>query len=170
MLGLPAEPGVVGSVMLVLGAVAAAAPRTGGGPPRRGLHVLSAAVLLTLVDGVLDPGAASLGFWVWPEGGAYYGVPISNYLGWLLSSSPATALLLVLGRRRWGRVAPPPGMLDSLVVAVAFWTGVAVFYGLLFPALLGAGLFLYLIRRRARLVAARGARYKVGRQGVEARV
>ena len=155
---------------LVLGAVAAAAPRTiGADLPRHALHVLCAAVLLTLVDGVLDPGASSLGFWVWPEGGAYYGVPIGNYLGWLLSSTLAAALLLALGRRRWGRVAPPPGMLDSLVVAVAFWTGVAVFYGLLFPALLGVGLFLYLLRRRARLVAARGARYKGKSQGVEVR-
>ena len=154
---------------LVLGAVAATAPRTGTGLPRRALHVLLAAVLLTLVDGVLDPGAAALGFWVWPQGGAYYGVPITNYLGWLLSSALAAALLLALGQRRWGRAAPPPGMLDSLVVAVAFWVGVAVFSGLLFPALLGAGLLLWLLRRRARLVAAHGARYKGKSRGAEVR-
>lgn len=137
---------------LVLGAVAATAPRGGGGPA---LHVVLAAVLLTLVDGVLDPGAAALGFWVWPEGGVYYGVPLSNYFGWLLSSSLAAALLLALGRGRWGREAPPPGMLDSLLVAVAFWVGVAVFSGLPVPALLGAALFVVLLRRRARLAAAR---------------
>lgn len=148
---------------LVLGAVAATAPPSSSWrQPPRVLHVLSAAVLLTLVDGVLDPGAASLGFWVWPEGGVYYGVPLTNYLGWLLSSALAAALLLALGRRRWGRAAPPPGMLDSLLVAVAFWAGVAVFSGILFPALLGAGLFAYLLRRRARLVAAGAARYKAG--------
>ena len=147
---------------LVLGAVAATAPPRGGtGPVRRAVHVALAAVLLTLVDGVLDPGAASLGFWVWPGGGAYHGVPLSNYLGWLLSSSLAAALLLGLGRGRWGREAPPPGMLDSLLVALAFWVGVCVFSGLPFPALLGTGLFLLLLRRRARLVA---ARYKVSRR------
>src|SRR5215210_1828797 len=67
---------------LVLGAVAATAPEGKAVPRRRRvLWILSAAILLTLVDGVLDPGAASLGFWVWPEGGSYYGVPVSNYLG-----------------------------------------------------------------------------------------
>jgi bisanhydrobacterioruberin hydratase len=153
-------------VPLVLGAVAATAPPAGSwSQPRRVLHVLSAALLLALVDGVLDPGAASLGFWMWPEGGVYYGVPLTNYLGWLLSSAVAAALLLALGRRRWWRAAPPPGMLDSLLIAVAFWTGVAVFSGLLVPALLGAGLFVYLLRRRGRLVAAGAARYKAGGRG-----
>lgn len=141
-------------VPLVLGAVAATAPEEDRDSTRHGVFwVLSAAVLLTLVDGVLDPGAASLGFWVWPEGGPYYGVPVSNYLGWLFSSSLAAAILLALGRRRWGKVPPPPGLLDSTLVAVAFWVGVDLFSGLFFPAVLGAALFFYMIRRRARLAS-----------------
>jgi hypothetical protein len=36
---------------------------------------------------------------------------------------------------------------------VAFWTGVAVFSGLLLPALLGAALFAYLLHRRPQLRA-----------------
>ncbi len=138
---------------LVLGAVAATAPKPGfqRGAARVVGWVIRSAVLLALIDGVLDPGAASLGFWTWPEGGPYYGIPISNYVGWLLSGACATALILTLGRKRWGRVAPPAGMVDSAVVAVAFWVGVAVFSGLLFPAALGAALFVYLLHRRARL-------------------
>ncbi len=160
-------------VPLVLGATAATAPTVQEDEDvprrRRVLWVLYAAVLLTLVDGVLDPGAASLGFWVWPEGGPYYGVPVSNYLGWLFSSSVAAAILLVLGHRRWVSVSPPPGLLDSALVAVAFWAGVDLFSGLLFPAVLGIALFFYLLGRRTRLssvkpaVAARSeARYKHG--------
>jgi putative membrane protein len=97
------------------------------------------------MDGVLDPGAASLRFWVWPEGGAYYGVPLSNYAGWLFSGALAAALLLSVGR--W-RTAPPPGLLDSAVLALAFWTGVAAFSGLIVPAFLGAALLMYLLNRR----------------------
>jgi len=167
-------------VPLVLGATAATAPTIPDGKAmsrrRRVLWVLYAAILLTLVDGVLDPGAASLGFWVWPEGGLYYGVPVSNYLGWLFSSSVAAAILLVLGRRRWVSVSPPPGLLDSALVAVAFWVGVDLFSGLLFPAVLGIALFFYLLSRRAQLssvkpaVAARSeARYKHGEDGDERR-
>ena len=140
---------------LVLGAVAATAPRAGyqRGAMRVLAWVVRSAVLLALIDGVLDPGAASLGFWVWPEGGPYYGIPLSNYLGWLLSGAVATALILAFGRGRWGRAEPPAGMVDSAVIALGFWIGIAVFAGLVFPAVLGAVLFLYLLYRRARLRA-----------------
>jgi bisanhydrobacterioruberin hydratase len=155
---------------LVLGAVAATVPGGKAGSRRRGPSwVLSAAVLLVLVDGVLDPGAASLGFWAWPEGGPYYGVPATNYLGWLFSGVLAVTLLLVLGGTRWKNASPPPGLLDSALIAVAFWTGVAVFSGLLFPAVLGASLYLLLLGRRSQLAgmvaAANGARYKGGVNG-----
>lgn len=143
-------------VPLVLGSVGATVPAGKTDLRRRVLAAFSAAVLLTLVDGVLDPGAASLGFWVWPGGGAYYGVPLTNYLGWLFSSFLAAVLLLALGRRRWGSVSPPPGLLDSTLIALAFWTGVAVFSGLAFPAVLGATLYLVLLGRRSRLAVTPG--------------
>lgn len=138
---------------LVIGAVAAAWTRR-----NRMLYVLGAALLLTLMDGVLDPGAATLGFWVWPEGGPYYGVPLSNYAGWLLSGALAAVVLLAAGR--WGS-PPRPGLLDSAVIAVAFWTGVAAFSLLLIPALLGIALFAALVLRRKQLSGAGG--YKLGR-------
>ena len=110
--------------------------------------ILRCVLLLVLMDGVLDPGAVALGLWVWPEGGAYYGVPLTNYAGWLLSSALAAALLLALGL--W-RTAPLPGLIDSAILALAFWTGVGVFSGLIVPALLGAALLAYLLHRRSRL-------------------
>ena len=132
---------------LVIGAVAASW-NSGSGPNHRFSLIFRSALLLTLMDGVLDPGAASLGFWIWPHGGLYYGVPPSNYAGWLLSGALAAALLLTAGR--W-RMAPLPGLLDSAILAVAFWTGVAVFSGLVVAALLGAALLVYLLHRRSRL-------------------
>jgi bisanhydrobacterioruberin hydratase len=132
---------------LVIGAVAAA-----WGSRSRLLHIIQATLLLVWMDAVLDPGAASLGFWVWPEGGPYYGVPPSNYAGWLLSGAAATALLLATGR--WSE-APRAALLDSATIAASFWTGVAVFSGLTIPVLLGAALLAYLLLRRAHLYAQR---------------
>jgi putative membrane protein len=132
---------------LVVGAVAAA---WGGGS--RLLHVAYAALLLVWMDAVLDPGATSLGFWVWPGGGAYYSVPPSNFAGWLLSGTLATALLLTTGR--WSKT-PMPALLDSAAISTAFWTAVAAFSGLIVPALLGAVLFAYLLTRRAHLRVAK---------------
>lgn len=128
---------------LVIGAVAVS---SGKSPV---IRALSAALLLCLVDGVLDPGAAALGFWIWPEGGLYYGVPLSNYAGWLLSGTLAAALLLTTGGGRRG--ARPPGLLDGLIIATAFWTGVAVFSGLILPFILGTVLFAHFMRRRSTL-------------------
>jgi bisanhydrobacterioruberin hydratase len=142
----------VSYVPLVLGAVAAARPAH----PRPAVWILASALLLVAVDAVLDPGAASLGFWIWPEGGVYYGVPLSNFLGWMLSSVLAAALLLAVARP--GEDPPPPGLLDGAVLAVAFWTGVAVFSGLALPALLGAALLAHFLRRRARLSESRRSR------------
>jgi bisanhydrobacterioruberin hydratase len=130
---------------LVVGAVAAA---WGTRPPL--LHIIYAILLLVWMDAVLDPGAAALGFWVWPQGGVYYGVPLSNYAGWLLSGALATALLLAAGR--WSE-PPRPALLDSATIATSFWTGVAVLTGMVAPALLGASLFAYLLGRRSHLRA-----------------
>ena len=137
---------------LVLGAVGATEPRgRGGRGDGRVGWALRAAALLVAVDAVLDPGAARLGFWVWEHGGPYYGVPLSNFAGWLLSSSLAAALLLLAAP--WRSTRPVPGLLDSAIIALAFWTSVALFSGLLVPLLLGCGLLAYLLRRR-RLLAA----------------
>lgn len=143
---------------LVIGAVAAA-----WGAGGRFLHVIVAAVLLTLVDGVLDPGAVALGFWVWTVDGVYYGVPPGNYLGWLLSGALAAGVALLVG----GWEYPPlPALLDSAILAVSFWTGVAVFASFTVPAVLGIVLFLYLLQRRSRfsggkLAVSSGTGYKV---------
>lgn len=132
---------------LVIGAVAACAPARLPVDWRRAVAWAAlSALALTLLDGVLDPGAAALGFWVWPDGGVYYGVPASNYAGWVLSGALACGLLVALGR--WSG-PPPGGMLDSALLALAFWSGVAVFEALWTAALLGAALYAALLARRA---------------------
>lgn len=136
----------VSYVPLVIGAVAAV-------PLQRPVpRALASAVLLTVTDAALDPGAVFLGFWAYADGGLYYGVPASNFAGWLLSGTISAALLLAFGRG-W-RGAPPPGLLDGLIIAAAFWSGVAVFSGLVLPALIGAILFAYLLQRRRFLTGA----------------
>ena len=132
---------------LVVGAVAAA-----WGTRLRVLHILYATLLLVWIDAIIDPGAASLVFWVWPEGGVYYGVPLSNYAGWLLSGALATTLLLAAGR--WSET-PRPALLDSATLATSFWTGVAILSQMPVPALLGAPLLAYLLLRRSHLRAAK---------------
>jgi uncharacterized membrane protein len=47
---------------------------------------LIAALVMTAWDAVMDPPMAASGNWVWEQGGAYFGVPLQNYLGWLVTT------------------------------------------------------------------------------------
>ena len=98
-----------------------------------------------LIDLVLDPGAVGIGFWVY-EQGQFYGVPWSNYLGWVLSGTVAV-VLFDWGFDRAGlrqRLAECEFMLDDLVSFVLLWGGINLFYANWVPvalaALLGTGL------------------------------
>ena len=50
---------------------------------RPALRAPVAAAALTAWDVFLDPRMAADGYWTWPGGGRYEGVPVSNFLGWL---------------------------------------------------------------------------------------
>lgn len=46
-----------------------------------------AAFVMTQWDVVMDPPELTISkAWIWHDGGAHFGVPLSNYLGWLLTS------------------------------------------------------------------------------------
>jgi len=97
------------------------------------------------VDLVLDPGAVALGFWDY-GGGAYYGVPWSNYEGWVLSATVAV-LALDLGFD-WGdlreRLRSCSFMLDDMVSFVILWGAINAVFGnwisVVVAALFGLGL------------------------------
>jgi putative membrane protein len=135
-LGLPVFflPLVVNSYLLVL--------LLFGRHTRRAVVRLPAvAAVVVWMDVVLDPGAVALGFWVYDAAGAYYGVPLSNYLGWVLSATVSVAVL------DWGfdraalrdRLTQCPFFLDDLVSFVLLWGAVNLAFGQLVPAL-AAGL------------------------------
>jgi putative membrane protein len=52
---------------------------------RRGVRIPLAAGALTAWDVFLDPRMAADGYWSWPAGGRYEGIPASNFLGWFVT-------------------------------------------------------------------------------------
>ncbi len=44
------------------------------------------AIAMTAWDLSLDPRMVAGGYWSWRDGGAYFGIPLSNFAGWLLTS------------------------------------------------------------------------------------
>ena len=63
---------------------------------RPGRRVPLAAGALAAWDVFLDPRMVRDGYWHWPGGGRYEGVPLSNFVGWFVTGLPLFALFAVL--------------------------------------------------------------------------
>jgi len=88
--------------------------------------VLVSAGAMTAWDLFLDPQMVGEGYWTWPGGGAYRGIPLGNYAGWLLTSAGVMLLLeRVLPPRRASRAA----VAQYAVVAAMQTVGFAAFFG-----------------------------------------
>jgi putative membrane protein len=125
-LGLPVFylPLVVNAYLLTLLVLDSAAGR-------RSVRLLATMAAVVAVDLVLDPGAVAIGFWRYQAGGAYYGVPLTNYLGWLLSGTVAVAGMDVAFERTAlrERLRSCEFVLDDLVSFVVLWGAINAFYG-----------------------------------------
>jgi putative membrane protein len=100
-------------------------------------------VVLAVVgmDLVLDPAAVSIGFWAYDAGGAYYGVPGLNFVGWTLSATVAVTVLDAAFDRGTilRRLENCEFMLDDLVSFVILWGVVNAYFGNWLPVVLAAG-------------------------------
>lgn len=56
-------------------------------------------LLATAWDVMVDPLAVRAGFWTWAPAGGFYGVPLTNFLGWFL----VVTLLSLAARTVWAR-------------------------------------------------------------------
>lgn len=90
---------------------------------RRAARVLLAAGALTAWDVYVDPRMVRDGYWKWPQGGRYEGVPAENFLGWFVTAAGVfTAWALVAGPDD-----PRDGGADvSLAVYAWTWIGEAI--------------------------------------------
>lgn len=113
--------------------------------PLRFFAVLSVVVAMDLV---LDPGAVALGFWVWDDPGVYYGVPVQNYAGWLLSGSVSVAILAFAFDydALVERLDDCEYLLDDLISFGLLWGLVNLYFGNLLPVVLAAALLATLFR------------------------
>jgi putative membrane protein len=111
-------------------------------------RLLAVVALVLAMDVVLDPGAVALGFWVYPGGGAFYDVPLSNYAGWVLSATVAVATIDYTFDREALRMRLESCVfaLDDMVSFVLLWGGINAFYGNWVPAVVAAGIGVGLLR------------------------
>jgi len=95
-----------------------------------------AAAWMTAIDLVIDPLAANqLGYWRWQQTGAYYGIPLHNFIGWFVAS----LIIFVVVNRRWQENVFARYVGLSIVL---FFSTIALSYGLLGAACVGVTLCL----------------------------
>jgi isopentenyl-diphosphate delta-isomerase type 1 len=118
---------------LVLGAYAVAAQiaRSALGRIAFGVGILLA------FDLVLDPGAVAVGLWSYRDSGVFYGVPLQNFVGWIVTGSIALTLLEAYISRLRPLLPVPVQLASSAFLIVSFWTVVAAVESMAVPALLG---------------------------------
>lgn len=117
---------------------------------------------LTTWDLVLDPAMAydelPLKFWVWHETGPYYGMPIRNFIGWMLTG----ATFMTVARLLWRSDATsvPTGVplliyVTNLIWAMILCLGAGLWPPVVIASLLGILPALLLLRPRISALAAR---------------
>lgn len=108
-------------------------------PGRRFRRIVAVIAAVLLIDAVLDPAAVSLGIWTYASG-IYYGVPVQNFLGWVLSAAVATLLLeySLDGDALSERLVSTDFMLDDMVSFTVLWGLVNLYYFNIAPFLVAA--------------------------------
>jgi len=86
-------------------------------------------------DFCLDPIASTINHaWIWKDGGGYFGVPFSNYLGWSFTVYIFFQLFALYQRKRGSedlsRALPATHYLQAIILYL--WTGVGFVLGYLF--------------------------------------
>lgn len=101
---------------------------------------VTSTVILTSFDLVLDPGAVYLRFWQYADGGWYYGVPWSNFAGWLVSGAIGTIIIESFVAKAKPLLRIPVQLMVSAIFIVFFWSVFAIFAGMVLPVLIGSAI------------------------------
>lgn len=56
---------------------------------RKWILIVTGTFVLLGMDFIIDPAAVALNYWSYNNGGFYYGIPLSNFAGWVLSGTIA---------------------------------------------------------------------------------
>lgn len=97
-----------------------------------------AAFVMVMWDMSMDPARSTLNqLWIWHDGGSYFGVPFSNFLGWYLCVY-TIFLVFALYLARWPSAIPAEQAGDTLRSS---WIVVVGLYGAIFLEFVSYALF-----------------------------
>lgn len=122
----------VGYMAWVLATILAGDVRRGAGAFFTFATPFVAAFIMVLWDVSMDPSASTVQkWWIWESGGGFFGVPVSNYLGWFLTVYVFMQLFALYLRAR-APVPEQPQPKSYFIQAIAMYAIVALGFVLSF--------------------------------------
>jgi putative membrane protein len=122
--GLSWAPLVIGSVAMVYSIT-----------NKNILRIILPVLILVVFDLLLDPVAVNLGMWSYLNGGAYYNVPVQNFLGWAFSGLVGSFIsFAILNKYPQDKIRH---LGYSFFINILFWSIVAFGLGLNVPFVFG---------------------------------
>lgn len=106
--------------------------------------IISCSFLVLVADMILDPAAVSLNFWIYEYSSIFYGVPLQNFLGWILTGIIAALIGLILFKKEL-KENKPPAIVSSLFLIISFWTAVCFYRHLWLPGLIGITFIIFIL-------------------------
>jgi bisanhydrobacterioruberin hydratase len=98
------------------------------------------AIILVAFDMILDPASIAIGMWKYSDAGLYYGVPVQNFIGWVISGSIGSIFGYWLFYKRENKNILL--LSYSFLISIIFWTLVSIFKELWIPATIGIGMII----------------------------
>ncbi len=107
---------------------------------------LLGAFTITAWDLAVDPVFSSVGFWIWENGGPYFGVPLQNFAGWIITTFTIFFIYRLwerrVGTQPIGPVSLAVGWMPPLIYASQALSvfvrpnlGIIIFFAMGFPLL-----------------------------------
>lgn len=106
--------------------------------------IILCAFLVLVADLILDPAAVSLNFWVYEYNSIFYGVPLQNFIGWILTGIIAASIGLTLFKNEINEKMPS-AIVSSLFLIISFWTAVCFYRQLWIPGLIGLIFIIFIL-------------------------
>lgn len=111
-----------------------------------------ATALLVGFDLVFDPLAVHMDFWSWSGGGVYYGVPVHNFIGWIIMSVLSMLIYQYL-TQTWDIRTEKSSIWFSFfyLVSLFMWFTLAILHNFIGPIIFGIIVILAIFSRKVSL-------------------
>jgi putative membrane protein len=97
--------------------------------------IIAGTLILLGLDLIIDPAAVALNYWSYDSGGIYFGVPLSNFAGWILSGSIAMIISRLFFLNTDKEVPQYTNL--TTIVHLLFFCGVVFYFQFWIPLAIG---------------------------------